>query len=72
MQKISKWPAIVVIKIFHIFHPLLHQVLISIFGFSSTCRQTPTCSEYTIFQIEKRGTITGLKLGFQRVLACHT
>jgi len=43
--------------------PFITVFLLSAFGYASQCKQTPTCSQYTIFQIRKHGTITGLKLG---------
>jgi len=39
--------------------------------FGKACRFTPTCSEYTIEALEKKGTVKGLYLGFRRVLKCH-
>lgn len=41
-----------------------------LFG-SGVCRFQPTCSEYMKEAILKRGIITGLRLGSERVLRCH-
>jgi len=35
------------------------------------CRFQPTCSEYFIGALEKRGLIRGLLAGIWRVLRCH-
>lgn len=35
------------------------------------CRFTPRCSEYTYQAIEGYGIISGLWLGFRRILRCH-
>lgn len=37
----------------------------------SKCRYTPTCSQYMIEAIEKRGVITGVVLGMKRIGRCH-
>lgn len=37
----------------------------------SACRFTPTCSQYTIEAVEKKGILKGLSLGFKRVLRCN-
>lgn len=47
-----------------------HQIFYSVFGFSSKCKHTPTCSRYTQAQIEKHGTIVGSIKGFIRILTC--
>lgn len=48
-----------------------HQLLVSLFGFSSTCRQKPSCSSYTTAQIKKNGTIVGLIQGLWRSINCR-
>ena len=35
------------------------------------CRYTPTCSEYAIEAIERRGLIVGGLLATRRLLSCH-
>lgn len=35
------------------------------------CRYTPTCSEYAIEAIERRGVIVGGLLAVKRVLSCN-
>jgi putative membrane protein insertion efficiency factor len=39
--------------------------------FPNTCRFTPTCSEYMIAAIEKKGLLLGAVLGVKRLLKCH-
>ena len=36
-----------------------------------TCRFYPTCSQYTIDAINKKGLFKGLFLGFNRLRKCH-
>jgi putative component of membrane protein insertase Oxa1/YidC/SpoIIIJ protein YidD len=62
--------AIGAIRAFQAVHPFVHQANIAVFGFSATCRQHPSCSQYTIQQIQEHGTITGLKSGFKRIVNC--
>lgn len=35
------------------------------------CRYTPTCSEYAMEAIERRGLAVGSLLAVKRVLSCH-
>jgi putative membrane protein insertion efficiency factor len=35
------------------------------------CRFYPTCSDYTIEAIHKRGIVTGLWLSLKRICRCH-
>ena len=37
----------------------------------SNCRFYPTCSNYVLEAIEKKGLFIGLKMGFIRILRCH-
>jgi uncharacterized protein len=37
----------------------------------SSCRFTPTCSQYMILAIEKYGPIRGVGKGVWRILRCH-
>jgi len=39
-------------------------------GTQTTCRYSPTCSEYTYQAVKYYGIILGLWLGFKRVLRC--
>ena len=39
--------------------------------FPSTCRFTPTCSEYAKQAILKHGLIRGTQLGAKRIAKCH-
>jgi|TARA_Y100000310_G_scaffold144509_1_gene143761 hypothetical protein len=44
-----------------ILSPLLHP----------SCRFYPTCSQYVVEAIEKRGIVVGILKGIWRVLRCH-
>ena len=37
----------------------------------SACRYTPTCSEYAMEAIERRGVLVGTFLATKRVLSCN-
>lgn len=45
--------------------------LSSVFGLTSACKYTPTCSHYMYEAIETRGIIEGLFLGIKRIGRCH-
>jgi putative membrane protein insertion efficiency factor len=47
-----------------------YQVAISPYT-PSSCRYEPTCSQYTIEALRKRGLITGLWLSLKRIFNCH-
>ncbi len=54
----------------------LYQVLIvgflnQILGTNKMCRFEISCSNYTKMEIEKKGILKGLVLGFRRLLMCH-
>lgn len=54
-----------------ILSPLLHY-LTSIFSSShSSCRFTPTCSQYSRIAIQKYGIIRGGIISLKRLLRCH-
>lgn len=63
---------IFLIKVWQFLRPIRHQLNISAFGFSSVCRQKISCSDYVIQQINKHGTILGLKKSIFRVSQCHS
>lgn len=60
--KILAVPFIVLIKVY--------QLLISPL-FPSSCRYTPTCSQYTAEALKKYGIIKGGWLGIKRISRCH-
>ncbi|MDA9627373.1 membrane protein insertion efficiency factor YidD [Flavobacteriaceae bacterium] len=37
----------------------------------SSCRYEPSCSQYTIEALKKRGVIVGLWLSLKRIFTCH-
>jgi len=38
---------------------------------NSSCRYTPTCSQYALDSIKKHGPFVGLKFAIKRILKCH-
>lgn len=42
-----------------------------LFGATSGCRFTPTCSQYAKEAIEEHGAMTGSLLAFKRICRCH-
>ncbi len=58
MKKLFIWPI------------RLYQSAISPY-LGSKCRYSPTCSQYMVEAIEKRGILTGLWLGIKRIGRCH-
>ena len=40
-------------------------------GLPPACRYTPTCSEYAIEAVERRGVVIGGLLATKRVLSCN-
>ena len=47
-----------------------YQYLLSPY-FGTQCRFTPTCSQYAIEAVQKRGVVRGLGLALWRLLRCH-
>ncbi len=37
----------------------------------SSCRYTPTCSEYAVQAVQKHGPVKGTWLAIKRILRCH-
>jgi len=46
-------------------------LLKSTLGFSSKCKHSPTCSEYTAAMVKKHGIISGLFNGLVRIINCR-
>ena len=47
------------------------KVLERLFMTESTCRFSPTCSQYTFDAVKKYGALKGILLGFRRIIRCH-
>jgi len=61
-MKVIVYPFVLLIKFYQItISPLL----------PSTCRFSPTCSEYSKLSLLKHGLIKGLFLSFKRIIRCH-
>ncbi len=63
MIKILKKLAIYLIK--------FYQRFLTFFLGSHNCRFAPSCSNYMIEAIEKKGLLKGIHKGFLRILKCH-
>lgn len=62
MNKIITYPFVLLVR--------FYQVAISPYT-PSTCRYSPTCSQYTIEALKKRGLIVGGWLAIKRILSCN-
>ena len=62
VRKVVNFPFIVLIR--------FYQVCISPFTMSS-CRFTPTCSQYALEAFRKYGPLKGFILSFKRIIRCH-
>lgn len=60
--KVLAFPFLILIKIYQMFVSPL---------FPSSCRFTPTCSNYTYEALKKYGIFKGGWLGFKRIIKCH-
>lgn len=49
----------------------LYQLLVSPLLPADTCKFHPTCSEYAVLAIRKRGVVRGVPLAAWRLLRCH-
>ncbi len=62
MRKVISYPFILLIRLYQvIISPLLGQ----------RCRFYPSCSQYMIEAIEKKGLLRGMWMGLLRILKCH-
>lgn len=48
-----------------------YQRFLTFFIGSNHCRFAPSCSNYMIEAIEKKGIVKGIFLGTKRILKCH-
>ena len=62
LKKILTYPFIALVR--------FYQVAISPYT-PSTCRYTPTCSQYTIEAFQKRGLFVGGWLAIKRIVSCN-
>jgi putative membrane protein insertion efficiency factor len=59
------------IRVYQKLEPTRRIVFGSIFPFYSTCRYSPTCSEYSYTAIKKYGSVHGGFLAVKRILSCN-
>lgn len=57
------------LKVLHFYKRTVSPLLVNLFG--EACRFTPTCSQYTIDAVTKRGVLVGLWMGFKRFIKCN-
>ena len=62
MRRIIVYPFLLIIKFYQI---IISPIL------PSTCRYSPTCSEYTKLSLMKYGIIKGSILSFKRIIKCN-
>ncbi|MEM8928674.1 MAG: membrane protein insertion efficiency factor YidD [Bacteroidota bacterium] len=62
LKKILIAPFIVLVR--------AYQLLISPYT-PSTCRYSPTCSQYTLEALRKHGLFKGGRLAIKRIFSCH-
>lgn len=62
IKKLLAYPAIFLVR--------FYQMVISPF-FPSSCRYTPTCSQYTVEALQKFGIFKGGWLGIKRIFSCN-
>lgn len=63
IRRVAIWPFVLLVRIY--------QVALSPLKPTSTCRFTPTCSQYAIEALRKHGVIKGLALAVWRILRCN-
>lgn len=58
------------LRVYRFWSGVKHQLLFSVFGYSSHCKHDPTCSRYLEKELQTHGTIVGLWRGLKRILTC--
>jgi putative membrane protein insertion efficiency factor len=59
------------IRIYQKTYPFHIGLIEKAFGSQGICRFSPTCSEYTIEAIQKKGVVEGVWMGLKRFSKCH-
>lgn len=55
---------------YSVWKQIRNQLLLTVFGYVSVCRHTPSCSQFAAQQMKEHGTIWGLLRALPRVLRC--
>jgi len=56
-------------KFYVFFREIKDQIIVSNFGFITSCKHSPTCSVYMARSIKKKGFV-GFLLGLKRIFSC--
>jgi len=59
----------VVISLLNYYKRVFSPILTQLFGHA--CRFSPTCGEYTIEAVRRKGILSGLYLGIKRIARCN-
>jgi len=62
VKKVLAYPVIFLVR--------FYQMVVSPL-FPSSCRYTPTCSQYTVESLQKYGIFKGGWLGIKRIVSCN-
>jgi putative membrane protein insertion efficiency factor len=62
---------LILIGLVRVYRWTLSPVLVFIFGPTSGCRYTPTCSQYAVEAVQTHGTVRGSWLAAKRLCRCH-
>jgi len=65
MERLTKWLAIPFIGLIRFYQAAISPYL------GSSCRYTPTCSQYTVEALRTHGLFIGGWLAFKRIASCH-
>jgi len=61
----TKWPVRLLVMLVRIYQATLSPIV------GGQCRYTPTCSEYFIEAVVRRGAVRGSLMGLWRILRCN-
>jgi putative component of membrane protein insertase Oxa1/YidC/SpoIIIJ protein YidD len=58
-------------KIYDLARIFKHSLFVSVFGFTTYCKHSPSCSQYTTEEIRQSGFLKGGVKGIKRILKCY-
>ncbi len=65
MRQIAKLPQLLLVAIVRFYQLFISPML------GPHCRFQPTCSEYFLRSVQRRGAVVGTWYGMRRILKCH-